>query len=734
MLERISVKLDRNELIIETGKIAKQADAAVTVQLGGTVVLVTSVLSKEARDVNFLPLTVEYREKTYAAGKIPGGFFKREGRPSEKEILTARLIDRPIRPLFPQEMVNDIQVAALVLSSDGENDSDVLALNGASAALTISDIPFDGPVACVRVGLIKDKFVLNPTFKELEESDLDLVATGRNGRIIMIEASANEVGEGKIEEALGFAQKFINDIIDSQKKLAEKCGRKKRDNIITKSAPKELSDKMRGLLAERLVEINKLDSKDERSKAREEITREMLEKFVLEGSPVEDWQVKLAVCEVEKGVIRKCILEGNKRFDGRGAGEVRQIEAEVGILPRTHGSGLFTRGQTQALCVTTLGTSADEQRIDALEGETQKTFMLHYNFPSFSVGEVRPFRGPGRREIGHGALAEKSLKPVMPSSEKFPYTVRIVSDILESNGSSSMASVCAGSLSLMDAGVPTKAPVAGIAIGLVKEGENHLLLTDIAGAEDHYGDMDFKVAGTEGGITAIQLDLKTKGIDMSMFKEALSMAKKARLEILAKMNETIAKPKESLSAYAPRIVNLKVNPGKIKDIIGPGGRTIKKIILETGVTIDVEDDGSVQVASTDDAATQRALDIINGLCAEAEIGKVYTGKITRIMNFGAFCEILPGKEGLIHVSELAHKFVKDVTSEVNIGDEVKVKVIEIDGQNRINLSRKATMEPEEGEAHAGDRPPREHRHTREHGHGGRHGERDRDRHQKKRRH
>jgi polyribonucleotide nucleotidyltransferase len=711
MLERINVKLDRNELIIETGKVARQADAALTVQLGGTVVLVTCVCSKETREgISFLPLTVEYREKTYAAGKIPGGFFKREGRPAEKEILTARLIDRPIRPLFPEGMVNDIQVAALVLSSDGENDSDILALNGVSTALSISDIPFDGPIGCVRVGLIKEKLVLNPTFKEVEESELDLVVIGREGKIIMLEAAVNELGEKRIEEALDFARKHIDAIIDMQKKLVKKCGREKRDNVVIRKAPEELLEKMKGLLVNKLTEINKLGTKDERQKAREALTQEMLEKFVLEGSTTEEWQVKLALEEVEKEVVRKHIVEGKKRLDGRAAEAIRPIEIETGVLPRTHGSGLFTRGQTQALCVATLGTSADEQTIDALEGETQKVFMLHYNFPSFSVGEIKPFRGPGRREIGHGALAEKALKPVMPTPEKFPYTVRIVSDILESNGSSSMASVCAGSLSLMDAGIPTKAQVAGISIGLVKENGKYVLLTDIAGGEDHYGDMDCKVAGTEKGITAIQMDLKIKGLERSILSEAFSMAKKARLEILAKMDAVIAKPKENISDYAPRIVNLKVNPDKIKEIIGPGGRTIKKIIRDTGVTIDVQDDGSVQVASSDDEATQRALAIINGLCADAEVGKIYTGKITRLMNFGAFCEILPGKEGLIHVSELANKFVKNVEDEVKVGDVVEVKVIEIDAQKRINLSRKQTMAPDH------------------------HDEKSRDRHQEKRRH
>ena len=703
MQNKIAAKLEGNELVIETGVMAKQADAAVTIQLGGTVVLVTCMCGKDGREgVDFLPLTAEYREKTYAAGKIPGGFFKKEGRPSEKEILTARLIDRPLRPLFPKGMVNEIQVVGMVLSSDGENDSDILAVNGASAALTISNIPFGGPIGCVRVGLINGKLELNPTFKQLEESALDLVVVGQGGKITMIEAGGNELDEEKINEALDFAKKYVEEIIDAQKKLQQACGKPKREDITLRVPSTELIDKIRGLAEPRLKKINENPKNDERHKDRKALTKELVEKFVQEDGSIEEWQVKGAIERIEKDVVRKSILENKKRIDGRKADELRQVGAVVGVLPRTHGSGLFTRGQTQALCVTTLGTSDDEQRIDALEGESYKRFMLHYNFPSFSVGEIRPFRGPGRREIGHGALAEKALKPIIPSSDDFPYTVRIVSEILESNGSSSMASVCAGSLSLMDAGIPAKAPVAGVAIGLFKEGEKYALLTDIAGAEDHYGDMDFKIAGTEKGITAIQLDLKINGVKREVLSEALVMAKKARLEILAKMNAVIARPKESISDYAPRIISLKVNPEKIKDIIGPGGKMIKSIVRDTGATVNVEDDGTVQVASADDAAAAKAVKIIEGICAEAEVGRTYDGKITRIMNFGAFCEILPGKEGLIHVSELSNKFVKDVSSEVNVGDEVKVKVIEIDGQNRINLSRRALMGAENG----GEETPR----------------------------
>jgi len=698
MTDQISTKLGEKELIIETGKFAKQADAAVTVQLGGTLVLVTCVSSKKPREgINFLPLTVEYQEKTYAAGKIPGGFFKREGRPSEKAILTARLIDRPIRPLFPKGMINDIQIVAMVLSSDGENDSDILALNGASCALALSSIPFEGPIGCVRVGYVDNEFVLNPTFQELEESSLDMVVVGVDGKTIMLEAGAKELSEEKIEGAVAFAEKYISEIIDKQKEFTKKHGRKKRQDITIKEASSDLLEKINSIASKRLDEINKMATKEEREEEISILTKELTDKFTGEDDSIVESDVELAISKIEKEVVRKHIFEKKKRIDNRGFEEIRPIECVVGLLPRTHGSGLFTRGQTQSLCVTTLGTSSDEQKIDALEGETQKSFMLHYNFPPFSVGEVRPIRGPGRREIGHGALAEKSLRPIMPDKEKFPYTVRIVADILESNGSSSMATVCAGSLSLMDAGVPAKAQVAGIAIGLITEGDKHLLLTDIAGVEDHYGDMDLKVAGTEKGITAVQLDLKIKGLKKDILKQALGMAKKARFEILEKMNGVLPKPKGSISDYAPRIKNFKINPEKIKDVIGPGGRMIKQIIKDTGVTIDIQDDGSVQVASSDDEAIRKAIEIIEGLSSDAEIGKIYHGKITRILNFGAFCQILPGKEGLIHVSELADKFVKDVESEVHIGDEVSVKVIGIDGQGRINLSKKQAKESGESE-------------------------------------
>ncbi len=693
-MSKFEVDLGREKIIIETGRMAKQADGAVTVQLGGTVVLVTAVASREPREgIDFFPLTVEYQEKTYAAGKIPGGFFKREGRPSEKEILTARLIDRPIRPLFPAGFINEIQIMAMVLSSDCENDSDILAVIGASCALSISGIPFNGPIAAVRVGRVGGKFVLNPTFQELESSDMDLVVAGKKNRVLMLESGSGELGEDIILDGIAFGQKNLAAIIEVQEKMAKECG-KPPIQAQLKVLDEGLVNKVRSAAEAKLKDINRLSSKEEREEALDMLSKELVSKLATEESGHTDKNVKAALVEVEKEEVRHFIIDKKMRVDGRSFNEIRPITCEVGLLPRTHGSGLFTRGQTQSLSATTLGTAADEQRIDALEGETQKSFMLHYNFPPFSVGEVKPVRGPGRREIGHGALAERALKPVMPSKDKFPYTVRIVSDILESNGSSSMATVCASTLSLMDAGVPISKPVSGIAMGLVKEGSNHVILTDIGGVEDHYGDMDFKVAGTKDGITAVQMDLKIDGITSDIIGQTLKAAKEARLFILDKMVKVISQPKGSISEFAPRIVTLKISTDKIKDVIGPGGKVIKKIIQDTGVTIDVEDDGTIEVASTDGEALQKALDIIKGLTEEPEIGKIYHGKIKRIMNFGAFCEIMPGKEGLIHISELADKFVKNVEDVVKIGDEVTVKVIEIDEQGRVNLSKKQVKDLE----------------------------------------
>ncbi|UCH12592.1 MAG: polyribonucleotide nucleotidyltransferase [Candidatus Omnitrophota bacterium] len=694
MIKQFKLNIGNKTIILESGKLAKQASGAVTVTCGGTMVLVTVVMSKEAKEeISFFPLWVEYREKTYAAGKIPGGFFKREGRPTEKEILSARLIDRPIRPLFPEGMLNEVQVMATVLSSDGENDPDVLAVLGASAALSISDVPFDGPIGVARVGQIKEsEFIINPTYAQLDESRLDIVIAGTKDGIIMIESNNDQVPERDMFDAIKFGYANITKIIDIQNKMISEYGVKKFTPQIKKVSA-ELLKRIKDLSVDRLIEINSLKTKEERIEAMDSLSNELTEKLVTEESPVTELDIKIALQMVEKELVRDIVLNQNKRVDDRAFEQIRPISCEIGVLPRTHGSALFTRGQTQSLSVTTLGTSSDEQLIEALEGEMQKTFMLHYNFPPFSVGEVKPVRGPGRREIGHGALAEKALKPVMPSKEEFPYTIRVVSDILESNGSSSMATICAGSLALMDGGVPIKEPVAGIAIGLVKEDTKYRLLTDIAGVEDHYGDMDFKIAGTAKGVTVMQLDVKLKeGISLDIAREALKQAKAARGELLDKMNEVISKPKPSLSEYAPRITTLKIDPGKIRDVIGPGGKTIRKIINETGVTIDIEDDGAVLVASTDASASEKAVEIIKKLIEVPEVGKIYLGIVKRVMPFGAFCEILPGREGLVHISELSKGYVKNIEDVVKIGDKFKVKVVEIDEQGRVNLSKKQAEE------------------------------------------
>ncbi len=688
MVKKFELTLGNQTIAIETGRMAKQADGACTITLGGTVVLATAVCSKTLRpDIDFFPLTVEYQEKTYAAGKIPGGWFKREGRPSGKEILTSRLIDRPIRPLFPKGFVNDVQLVALVLSSDGENDSDILGMIGASAALTISDIPFGGPIGAVRVGRIGGKFVVNPTFKDLEASDIDLVVAGTRTAVIMIESGSKEVSEEVMVDAIQFAHENIQPIIDLQEKMARELGTKKREFELH-LPPAELIEKVKQASEAKLAEINKLNTKEQRQEAMDDLLKELVEKLVTEGSEYTAKNVKAALDEVEEENVRRFIVEKKKRVDGRNIDEVRKITCEVGVLPRTHGSGLFTRGQTQSLSIATLGTSADEQVIEALEGEQSKNFMLHYNFPPFSVGEAKPMRGPGRREIGHGALAERALQAVMPSKEQFPYTVRVVSEILESNGSSSMATVCAGTLALMDAGVPIRKPVSGIAMGLVKEGKDEIVLTDIGGVEDHYGDMDFKVAGTVDGITAVQMDLKIQGISVDLIRKAFAAAKVARMFIMDKMLQVIGAPKEKISSFAPHIVSFKIPQDKIGEVIGPGGKNIKKIIQDTGVTIDIDDDGVVQVASQDGAAIEKAVNIIKGMTEMPEIGKIYTGPIKRLMAFGAFCEILPGKDGLIHVSELDTKFVKNVEDVVKVGDVVSVKVIGIDEQGRVNLSKK----------------------------------------------
>lgn len=690
MTKKFEIPLGKQTISFETGHIAKQADGSVVVRYADTMVLVAVCGAREPKEgADFFPLSVEYQEKSYAGGKIPGGYFKREGKASEKETLTSRLIDRPIRPLFPEGFYYEVQVAASVLSSDKEYNSDVLAMNGASAALMISGIPFLGPVAAARVGEINGQFVINPTYKELETSTLDLVVATTEKGIIMVEAGANIVTEERIVEALEFATESLKPLLKLQREMQKVCGKPSFETEIT-PLPADLMDKVRKLAVKKIEDINRIErTKEGRDEAITVLTQEVVAELVVEEGPFTESQVSQAVHEIEKDEVRKFILDNGVRTDGRKYDEIRPISCEIGVLPRTHGSALFTRGQTQSLGVATLGTTDDEQIIDAIEGDIYKTFMLHYNFPPFSVGEIKPMRGPGRREIGHGALAERSLRPVIPSKNEFPYTIRIVSDILESNGSSSMASVCSGTLSLMDAGVPIKAPVSGVAMGLVKVGDRVAVLTDIAGIEDHLGDMDFKVAGTEAGVTAVQLDLKLKdSIDIATLRKALEQAREGRLFILKKMTDVIAKPKKELSLFAPRITTIKIDPDKIREIIGPGGKMIRKITAESGASIEVEDDGTVRIASSDGEATQKAIEMINGITADAEVGKVYKGTVKRIMNFGAFCEILPGKEGLVHISELSDTRVDTVESVVKIGDEILVKVIEIDVQGRINLSKK----------------------------------------------
>ena len=695
MIHRVSTPLGVSALSLETGKVARQADGAVVVQQGGTVVLVTAVYaaspSTSANEI--VPLTVDYREKTYAAGKIPGGFFKREGRPTEKEILTARLIDRPIRPLFPHGFRHELQVMAGVLSSDGEYDPDVLAVLGASTAFQLSSLPFpQQPIAALRVGLVNGNWVANPTYQQLAQSPVDLVIAGHAQGVLSLEAGFKEVPEQQVVEAITFGYEQLMTLIRLQQELARVAARPKATALTITDVPPDVLALVRDRAVARLSQINRLTTKDERHTAMQQLRTSLVEQLAPAGGSVDPHAIQTALDVVEREEVRRFILDTGRRADGRGYTELRPITCEVGVLPRTHGSGLFTRGETQSLAVTTLGTSKDEQLVEALEGETWKRFMLHYNFPPFSVGEVRPVRGPGRREIGHGALAERALQPITPSKDAFPYTVRVVSDILESNGSSSMATVCAGTLSLMDAGVPINAPVSGVAMGLVKEGGRVAILTDISGLEDHAGDMDFKVAGTRLGVTALQVDVKlSEGLPIDLVGKILSQAHPARMTVLDKIAEAIDKPRPSISIYAPRIVTLKVNPDKIRDVIGPGGRTIRRIIEETGVTIDVEDDGRVLVASANAGASEKAIEIIRGLTEDVEVGKVYTGKVKRITNFGAFCEILPGKEGLVHISELEEKYVNRVEDVVKVGDEIRVKVIEIDEQGRVNLSRKRAV-------------------------------------------
>lgn len=694
-VERIEVPFGAQNIIIETGKLAKQANGAVTVTCGGTVVLVTACMSKEPQaGTDFFPLTVEYQEKTYAAGRIPGGFFKREGRPSENEILSARLIDRPIRPLFPKGFFHSVQVVALVLSSDGENAPDILGLIGASAALGISDIPFDGPIGAVRVGMIDGQLILNPTYTQRQTSSLDITVVGSEYGVVMIEGESRETPEDEIMKAVAFGYEKLQSLLTMQKDLIRNIGQSKAQVKFHHVDPR-LIEKIRSMVSDKLAQIYKIAEKEEREKASDDLIKEVtsdltpFDEFKPEGEDaVSSVDVRIALEEIQSEEMRRIALQEGRRVDGRSFEDIRPISCEVNIMPRTHGSALFTRGQTQSLSIATLGTRSDEQLIDALEGKTNKTFMLHYNFPSFSVGETRPMRGPGRREIGHGALAEKALWPVIPAKEVFPYTVRVVSEILESNGSSSMATVCAATLCLMDAGVPIKEPVAGISIGLITGEKRSVLITDIMGLEDHFGDMDFKVAGTRKGVTAIQLDLKIKGISIDLLTQAIAQSKRARFHILDKMHAVLPSSREKVSEYAPKIVELHIDPSKIGEVIGPSGRIIKKIIAETEAAIDIEDDGTIFISSPSQASCDKAIEFIRGITEDPEVGRIYDAVVKKVTNFGAFCEFMPGREGLVHVSELSDKFVKDVESVVKVGDKFKVKILKVDEQNRVNLSKK----------------------------------------------
>ncbi|HNL90785.1 MAG TPA: polyribonucleotide nucleotidyltransferase, partial [Nitrospira sp.] len=683
-------ELAGRRLTLETGRIAKQADGAIWATYGDTVVLATAVASQTAKPgVDFLPLTVDYQEKTYAAGKIPGGYFKREGRPSEREVLTSRLIDRPLRPLFPEGYYFETQVIASVLSADKSGVSDVIGIIAASAALAISPIPFNGPIAGVKIGRVNGQLVVNPDLETLESSELQLVVAGTADAVMMVEAGANELPEATMLEAIELAHSEIKKIVAKIEELRALAGKPKRV-VKQESIDAALAEQVRKLVAGPIREAILIPNKSARQERLDQVLAETLT-ALKSDEPNRDRHVKIIFHGLEYTEVRNMILEKRVRADGRGPADIRPITCEVGVLPRAHGSAVFTRGETQSLAVVTLGTTDDEQRIDALEGEYMRTFMLHYNFPPFSVGEARPLRSPGRREVGHGALAERALKSIMPGKDKFPYTVRIVSEILESNGSSSMATVCGGTLALLDAGVPIKEPVAGIAMGLIKEGNQVLVLSDILGLEDHLGDMDFKVTGTKNGVTALQMDIKIGGITSDLMREALAQAKAGRLHILGCMAQALTAPRTKLSAFAPRIFPMKIKQDKIRDVIGPGGKMIRSIIAETGVKINVEDTGDVTIASSDEASAQKAIDMIKRLTEEVEIGKIYQGTVRKIMDFGAFVEVLPGTDGLVHISQLAHHRVKAVTDEVREGDQIMVKVLEIDKQGKIRLSRKEAM-------------------------------------------
>ncbi len=687
--QEFSLKIGQEDLIFRTGEMAHQAGGSVLVQYGETVVFVAATAADPREGIDFFPLMVDYREKTAAAGRFPGGYFKREGRPSDKEILVARMTDRPIRPLFPEGFRNEVQIVAMLLSADGLNESDVLTINGASAALMISPIPFLGPIGAVRIGRVDGRFVVNPPHPTLDESDLDLVYVGMKDRLIMVEGSAREISEEDLAAAMDLAQNEVNRIVEVQERIREAIGKPDMEYEAVTADP-ALVERIESAVGERLLAGMRIVDKQERQATTAQVRDEITESL-LEDPEITEADIRRAFEVVEERLFRSYVLREEKRIDGRGLRDIRPLESKVGILPRTHGSALFTRGETQVLAMTTLGSKSDIQELDALTGGAEeKRFMLHYNFPPFSVGEVRFIRGPGRREIGHGALAERSIAQVMP--EDFPYTVRINSEVMGSNGSSSMATVCSGILALMDAGVPIKAPVAGISIGLVTGDDKALTLTDILGIEDHLGDMDFKVAGTAKGITGVQLDLKLRGVTLDIIREAMERAREARLQVLDSMRATLAEPRSELSKYAPRIEKITIDPDKIGLLIGPGGKTIRGITESTGVSIDVEDNGDVFIFSNDAAGMKAAVEEIGRITAEVELGKIYRGRVVSVKEFGAFVELLPGKDGLCHISELADFRVNQTEDIAKVGDEIWVKVIDIDDRGRVRLSRRAALE------------------------------------------
>ncbi len=713
MSHKVEFELGGRQMIIETGKLAKQANGAATIQYGDTMVISTICAQKEPkRGFDFFPLTVEYREKSYSAGKIPGGFFKREARPSEKEILSCRIIDRTIRPLFPSDFKGETQVINFIISHDQQNDADVIALNATSVAIAVSDVPVEKTVACVRVGRLDGQFVLNPTFENLEECDLSITISGSMDAITMVEGGGNEIPEGELIDALLFGHEHIKTIIGKIEELKAQCGKDKFEYIPV-TIEDTLIAKVKEIVGSKLDEMNQIAVKEDRNAAKKEMTKEIVESLAEEFEDSEG-DIKTIIHDLDSESMRRMILDTKKRIDGRNPDDIRQITCETGFLPRTHGSAVFTRGQTQSLVAVTLGTKMDEQRLDELEGESTKSYMLHYNFPPFCTGEAKPIRGTSRREVGHGALAERALFPVIPAETSFPYTVRIVSDIMESNGSSSMASVCGGSLALMDAGVPIKSAVGGIAMGLIKENDNVVILTDILGDEDHFGDMDFKVTGTTEGVTAIQMDIKITGLSVDIMRDALEKAKVARLHIIDCMQSEISSHRDQLSEFAPRIITIQIPQSKIGDVIGPGGKIIRAIIEETGAKIDISDDGTVLIASVGGEAGQKAKERVEALVKEPELGRTYNGIVRRVADFGAFVELFPGTDGLVHISELDVNRVEKVEDVCNVGDRLEVKVINIDSDGKVRLSRKYVLTGEEvpeggagnGRPSGGKRPSR----------------------------